>query len=101
MINVAVSKSTIREMRGIGKASGKPYHLAFQDIHLYTIGPDGKPNEFPDKVELMLEKDQVGNFIVHAPGRYTLHPSSVQVGRDGLIVKPVLVPAVGTARPAA
>lgn len=92
MLNVVVSKPVFREMRGISKATQKPYHLAFQDVHVYCVGPDGKPNEFPDKVELMLELNASGVFEPHPAGRYVLHPSSVQVGRDGLQIRPILVP---------
>lgn len=100
MLNVTITSDRLREMKGIGKTSGQPYHLFFQDAYFYTFGPDGKPNELPDKAEIMLEKDQAGNPVKYAPGKYQLHPSSVFIGRDGLSIKPVLVP-VGTAKPAA
>jgi hypothetical protein len=101
MINVTILSDRVREMKGVGKTSGKPYHLAFQDAYFYVCGPDGKPNELPDRAEIILEKDEfTGKHIVHAPGKYVLHPSSIAVGRDGLQITPKLVP-VGTGKPAA
>jgi len=94
MLNVTITSDRLREMKGIGKTSGKPYHMFFQDAYLYTVGPDGKPNELPDKFELMLEKNEVGNPVVFPPGKYLLHLSSINVGRDGLALKPVLVPVI-------
>lgn len=99
MLNVTITSDRLREMKGVGKTSGQPYHLFFQDAYFYTFGPDGKPNELPDKAELMLEKDAAGLPKSYSPGKYQLHPSSVIVGRDGLTIKPVLIP-VSTVKPA-
>lgn len=101
MLNVTITSDALREMKGIGKASGKPYHLFFQNAYLYTYGPDGKPNELPDKFEIMLDTDSLtGRPASYLPGKYVLHPCSLFVGRDGLSVKPVLRPVI-PAKPAA
>lgn len=92
MLKVRILKPNYREMKGTAKVSGKPYHLAFQDAYFYTFGDDGQPNELPDRAEIMLDKDEAGNFKAYPPGVYQLHPSSIMVGRDGLAITPKLVP---------
>lgn len=91
MIKIAITSPDIREMKGIGKTSGKPYHLRFQTGHAFTIGKDGVLAEFPDKFEIILEDGQVP----YARGQYQLSPSALYVSRDGrLEVSPRLVPFV-------
>lgn len=90
MIKIAITSPEIREMKGIGKTSGKPYHMRIQTGHAFTISPDGVVAEFPDKFEIALEENQPP----YARGAYTLSPSAVQVSRDGrLECRPRLVPA--------
>lgn len=96
MLKITITSPATREMKGTGKASGKPYHMAFQTAWIHTTEKDGTPLPFPEKIELMLEKNEghaAGDlFIVHAPGEYTLHPSSLYVNADGkLSVAPRLV----------
>ena len=79
MIRIVITSPEIREMQGLAKVSGKPYHMRFQNAHAYTVDKDGAEGEFPDKFELMLEKDQ----IPYPRGKYTLHPSAFRVSRDG------------------
>lgn len=89
MIRVAISNPEIRELKGIAKVSGKPYHLRIQTAHAFVVDKDGVIGEFPDKFEIALDSDQPP----YARGNYQLHPSSLQVGRDGRIdVRPRLVP---------
>jgi len=87
MIKVTVASPKIREMKGIGKVSQKPYHMAFQDAYLHTVSEDGEVAPFPQKVEIDVPKNQSGAFEAYAPGEYTLHPSCVYVDRSG---KPAL-----------
>lgn len=100
MIQVDIPSDKVREMRGVSSTSNKPYHMAFQDAWFFLLGADGKPGPYPEKSEIMCPKDETGTPRPFAPGKYILHPSSVIVGKDGLAVKPVLVP-VSPARPAA
>lgn len=93
MLKVTVISSDVRHQEGIGKASGKPYSMDFQVAYAHTFDKkSGKPNPFPEKIELTLEKDERGNPAVYAPGDYELHPSSLYVGQYGLEVAPRLVP---------
>ena len=79
MIRIVITSPEIREMKGLAKATGNPYHMRFQTAHGYTVDQDGAEGEFPDKFELMLEKDQ----IPYPRGKYTLHPSAFRISRDG------------------
>lgn len=93
MIKVTIVQSALRTMSGVGKTSGKPYSLAFQDAYFHTIDKDGVAAPFPQKVEIFAPKDERGNPAAYAPGDYVLAPSSITVGRDGrLAIDPVLMP---------
>lgn len=83
MIKVSVPQGPVRNQSGIGKTSGKPYNMDFQTVYLHTVGRDNKVAPFPEKVELILEKNEQGQPMPYAPGEYQLHPSSVYVSRDG------------------
>lgn len=89
MIKIVISSPEVRNMKGIGKTSGKPYDLNFQTAHAFTVSPDGVMCDFPDKFEIMLDAGQTP----YARGTYTLSPSAVYVSRDGnLDIRPRLVP---------
>lgn len=88
MITIAITSPEIREMKGIGKASGKPYHMRIQTAHAFTVSSDGVLSEFPDKFEIALEEGQ----FPYPRGKYHLADASVIVSRDGrLEVRPKLV----------
>lgn len=92
MIKVSVPAVQIRNMSGIGKTSNKAYNLDFQTVYVHTLDKQGKPAPYPEKVEIILEKNEQGQSISYAAGEYQLHPSSIYVGRDGnLSVAPRLV----------
>ena len=94
MIRIVITSPEIREMQGVGKTSGKPYHMRFQTGHAFTVDKDGVVAEFPDKFEIILEKDQ----LPYARGNYQLQPSSFYVSRDGrLECSPRLAPMVAPA----
>lgn len=96
MLNVTITSPVIREMKGVGKTSGKPYHMGFQTAWIHTFEKDGQPMPFPEKVEIVLEKAPDGAFLFHSPGKYQLHPSSIYVDQNGgLAVAPRLVPVKG------
>lgn len=95
MLNIVVSKSEIRELKGTGKTSGKPYHLRIQTAHAYTIDAEGTQSEFPEKFEIMLRDTDAP----YPRGRYTLHPASLSVKDGRLAVSDVrLVPATAAAK---
>jgi hypothetical protein len=98
MLKIAVTSPDIREMKGVGKTSGRPYHMRIQTAYAFTIDKDGVAGDFPDKFEIALEADQPP----YARGHYTLSPAAVFVSRDGrLEVRPKLIPAVAVAAKAA
>ncbi len=98
MIKIRITSNEIREMKGVGKTSGKPYHLRMQTGYAFTVDPSGAIAEFPDKFEIMLEDGQ----FPYQRGEYTLQPSAVYVNRDGrLEVRPRLAPVPAVSRPAA
>jgi len=84
MIKVTVLDTPIRNMSGISKTSGKPYDMHFQTIWLHTVSPEGVPSPFPEKTEIILDRDKAtGRTSPYAPGDYTLHPSSVRISSQG------------------
>jgi len=92
MIKVSIPSATVRTMSGIGKTSGKPYNLAFQDAYFHTVDRDGVAAPFPQKVEIFAPKDANGNPQPYAPGEYQLAPSSLFVDRGGkLAIDPQLI----------
>ena len=79
MIKIQILTADLREMKGVGKTSGKPYHMRIQTGYAFTVGNDGAVAPFPDKFEIALEETQQP----FQPGVYTLAPNSVYVNRDG------------------
>jgi len=102
MIRITIASTTVRNMRGNSKTTGKPYDMAFQEAWFHTIGKDGVAAPYPQKVEIILPRDTDGAALFHPVGDYQLAPASVYVDRNGkLALEPVLValkPAVA-ARP--
>lgn len=91
MIKVSVTSTEVRNQSGTAKVSGKPYSLNFQTVWVHTFDKHGTANPYPEKVEIILEKDQQGAALFYTPGDYILHESSVYVDRSGnLAVSPRL-----------
>lgn len=89
MIRITVAQNTVRELKGVSKTSGKPYHLRFQSAYAHTVDKDGNTPPYPEKFEVILDSDQAA----FQPGDYTLHPSALYVDRDGrLACSPRLTP---------
>lgn len=95
MIRIIVQSAETVERSGVSKTSGKPYHMASQIAWFHLTDRNGQPQPYPQRVELMLDKDpQTGAFKPYPVGEYTLDPSSLYVDRlGGLRVSPRLVPA--------
>jgi hypothetical protein len=92
MIQIIVTSAEVKELRGVGKVTQKPYHIRIQTAYAATINKDtGEVSEIPDKFEFFLEDGQ-------APfprGKYQLAPSSLYVSREGrLALAPRLAPVV-------
>ncbi len=93
MIKVSVTSTDVRNQSGNVKATGKPYSLNFQTVWFHTFDRTGKPNPFPEKVEIILEKNEQGAALFYPAGDYTLAPESIYVSRNGdLSISPRLIP---------
>ena len=93
MIKVSVTSTEVRNQSGNAKASGKPYSLNFQEVWVHTSDRKGNPNPYPEKVEIILEKNEQGAALFYPAGEYTLSPNSIYVDRNGsLAISPRLVP---------
>ena len=102
MIQISVKSTEVRNQRGNGKVSGKPYDINFQTVWAHTSDRNGNPNPFPEKVEIILEKNEQGAALFYPIGEYTLAPNSVYVDRSGnLSISPRLVALKPKAAPAA
>jgi len=93
---ITVSKDTLREVKYTGK-DGNPAVLLIQTAFLHTFDRDGIQEEFPSKFDIVLPRGVTTPF---AAGKYTLHPSALQVdpktGR--LTCQPLLTPAAKPVR---
>lgn len=83
MIKVSVKSTDVRNQSGNVKATGKPYSLNFQTVYLHTYDRHGKLNPYPEKVEIILEKNEQGQALFYPIGEYQLAPESVYVNRNG------------------
>lgn len=83
MIKVSVTSTEVRTQSGNAKATGKPYSLNFQQVWLHTFDRQGNPNPYPEKVEIILDKDKDGAPLYYPAGEYTLAPESIYVSRTG------------------
>ena len=103
IIQVSVTSTEVRNQSGTAKASGKPYSLNFQTAWFHTVDRQGVKNPYPEKAEIILEKNEQGAALFYPVGEYTLAPQSVYVDRSGnLAIAPRLVPLKTSApRPAA
>lgn len=97
MQKVFITSSKIRNMNGIGKESGKPYNMDFQEGHLFEVSIDGEQPEFPSKFEFVLEKDQQP----YARGMYFLNDSAPFIDRTGHLAIRCRLSPVPAAAPAA
>lgn len=83
MLKVTVASAALDNIAGIGKISGKPYSLFKQTVYFHTVDKDGVEAMYPEKGNILVEKDAQGNGIAYAPGIYELHPSSFRLDRNG------------------
>ena len=92
-LKITVNSTDVLHMAGVSAKTQKPYALDFQVMWFFTCDKSGNVNPYPEKVEVMLEKNASGGPIVHPVGEYLLADSSVYVDRMGnLAVRPVLIP---------
>lgn len=88
MIRIEIKDATV-ETRS-GNRNGRDWTIRSQTAWAFTVGLDGKPNPYPERVSITLEDGSQG----YAPGVYTLSPQSLYVGDFGRLTlgRPVLVP---------
>jgi len=93
MLKVSVTSTEVRNQSGNAKASGKPYSLNFQTAWFHTYDRTGNKNPYPEKVEIILDKNADGAALFYTPGDYQLHPNSIYVDQAGkLAIQPRLIP---------
>jgi hypothetical protein len=63
MLKVSVTSTEVRNQSGTSKASGKPYSLNFQTVWVHTFDKQGTANPYPEKVEIILEKNEQGALV--------------------------------------
>ena len=101
MIRVSVKSTDVRNQSGNAKATGKPYSLDFQTVWMHTVDRKGNPNPYPEKVEIMLEKNESGAALFYPAGEYVLAPQSVYLSRNGdLAISPRLTALKAEPKPA-
>ena len=67
MIQVSVTSTEVRNQSGTAKASGKPYSLNFQTVWFHTVDRQGVKNPYPEKAEIILEKNEQGQSGNRSP----------------------------------
>lgn len=90
MLNIKVTSVETNSISGISKTTQKPYSFKTQSAYVLTFdSKTGKPNPFPEKIEITLEDTQPAYPV----GDYTLAPVSFYVNRNRrLELSPKLVP---------
>ena len=83
MLKVTVASAALDHISGTSKVSGKPYSLFKQTVYFHTVDKDGAEFLYPEKGNLLVEKDAQGNGLAYAAGTYDLHPSSFKLDRNG------------------
>lgn len=101
MIKVSVKSTDVRNQSGTGKTSGKPYSLNFQTVFMWLVDRHGKPEAYPTKVEIILDKNEQGSALFWPVGEYTLAPESIYVSRTGDISISPKLQAIAAPAPAA
>jgi Helix-destabilising protein len=89
MIRFTVPALPLRQMKGVGKVSQKPYDFHIQTVYVHTVDTNGTPLPFPEKTEISHDAPA----DAYAPGDYALSPASLYIDRQGrLAVAPKLIP---------
>lgn len=89
MIKIRILTDKTQHLKGVGKASGKPYDMHLQTGYAFTIDGDGTVSEIPEKFEFVLDQEQPP----FQRGDYTLTPDAVYIDRNGRMgINPKLKP---------
>lgn len=79
MITVEVTSSQLEEKRGVSARTGKPYSIREQEVWFHTCDKSGQPRPHPERGSVVIDDDQ----RPYPPGRYSICPSSLFMGRFG------------------
>jgi hypothetical protein len=82
MLKLTIVSDALRRQPYINK-KGQPAELYFQTAYLHTIEPSGEPSFAPGKFEFIAERGDDNQPKAVARGQYELHPSAIQINRDG------------------
>lgn len=98
MIKIEVTSAEVRTKSGTSARTGKPYNIREQDAYAYTVGRDGQPQKYPQKIVINLGDDQAPYPL----GMYQPAAESFYVDRFGglslgLVLKPLPVSAAKAA----
>lgn len=93
-IKIEISKDTVETRSGISAKTGKPYSMREQEAYAHTVGRDGHPAKYPQRIKITLQDNQVAYPV----GLYTVAPESFYVDRFdsltlGLVLRPLPVAA--------
>jgi hypothetical protein len=88
MIKIEIETDEVRKLEGVSAKTNKAYSLRIQFGYAFIVGPDGKPNKYPEKFEFFLDKEQAP----YPAGLYQLHPSAIGISDGRLSVTAALAP---------
>lgn len=74
-IRIEIKSPHVTENSGTSKA-GKPYTIRKQTAWAHVTDQDGKPMDYPARIEIQLEREQPA----YAAGNYGVGPASFFVG---------------------
>lgn len=83
MLKVTVASSALDPITGISTKTGKPYSLFKQTVYFHIVDKNGVEELYPEKGNVLVEKDAAGNGLSYPSGTYFVHPSSFKLGAYG------------------
>ena len=83
MIQVSVTSTEVRNQSGNAKANGKPYSLNFQTVWFHLYDRVGNKNPYPEKCEIILDKNEQGAALFYPVGEYVLADHSHYIDQNG------------------
>jgi Helix-destabilising protein len=93
LIKFTITSTELRNHRGVSKSNQKPFDMYFQTAWAHTTDKSGAPHPYPQRVEIMLQKNQQGEPVPYAQGEYQPSPASFFVDKFmNMGFRPVLIP---------
>lgn len=81
MLRVEVQTAGFETKSGVSTRTGKSYTIREQEGYLYSLDKDGKQRPHPERITIPLDDGQ----HPYPPGNYQVCPTSLYVGRFGLV----------------